>query len=293
MYTIYAKNRGLFVFFGLMSFFSFNTFAQVGIGTVNPNGILDVQSTTQGVVLPRVALTDTYLMAPVTNPQTGIIPPGTVVYNTNITSHGAIAGVSDDVSKGIYVWNGTQWMPQFTRKQYALYEQSVMNIRTQSNEGYRTIDNLDNRTFTANYTGTYRIELNVNYGSGQATVLTGGDKGLNTALQSGLFRFSINGGTDYKYIPAGAYANAYKASGGGPNGRSEGNYFGIWKQYTLVYKVSLTKGDVLNLRLAFDQNDAPEFENNGNANNTDGSFNGGDGHVGFDIPCSIEISFMD
>ena len=33
------------------------TYAQVGIGTTTPNGALEITSTTQGIVPPRVALT--------------------------------------------------------------------------------------------------------------------------------------------------------------------------------------------------------------------------------------------
>ena len=40
------------------------SFAQVGINTTSPNGILDINSTSQGVVLPRLALTATTVMAP-------------------------------------------------------------------------------------------------------------------------------------------------------------------------------------------------------------------------------------
>lgn len=55
---------------------SFTSFAQVGIGTVSPNGALDVTSTTAGLVLPRVAN-----VAAVTNPQGGAIVNGTMVYD--------------------------------------------------------------------------------------------------------------------------------------------------------------------------------------------------------------------
>ncbi len=75
--------------------------AQVGIGTVNPTAALDVQSSTGGLLAPRVALTNTLISAPVLNPQGGLLPAGTMVYNINTIA---------DVSPGYYYWNGTLWV---------------------------------------------------------------------------------------------------------------------------------------------------------------------------------------
>ena len=44
------------------------TFGQVGIGTTSPNAQLDITSTTQGLLIPRVDLTSLTVQAPVTNP---------------------------------------------------------------------------------------------------------------------------------------------------------------------------------------------------------------------------------
>lgn len=76
----------------------------VGVGQTLPKGILDIDATDRGVVFPRVALTASNVQAPVINPQTGTIPAGTVIYNT------ATAGTSpNNVSPGLYFWNGTRW----------------------------------------------------------------------------------------------------------------------------------------------------------------------------------------
>ncbi len=71
--------------------------AQVGIGTNTPDAssMLEVSSTTKGLLLPRVALTGSSSASPVTSPATGL-----VVYNTATAS---------DVVPGIYYWNGTAW----------------------------------------------------------------------------------------------------------------------------------------------------------------------------------------
>ncbi|RVU90386.1 hypothetical protein EH230_05435 [Flavobacterium columnare] len=78
---------------------------QVGIGTVTPEGILDLNSNTNGLVPPRVELTASNIQAPVLNPQGGAIVAGTIVYNT------ATAGVSpNDVIPGFYYWDGSKWL---------------------------------------------------------------------------------------------------------------------------------------------------------------------------------------
>ncbi len=64
-------------------------FSQVGIGTTAPKGALDVTSTTDGLLMPRVALSNT-TTATVVTPTTSEL-----VYNT------ATAG---DVTPGFYYW---------------------------------------------------------------------------------------------------------------------------------------------------------------------------------------------
>lgn len=122
------------------------TIAQVGINTTTPNGILEINSNNSGVALPRLVLTATDRMAPATNPQGGTIPAGTVIYNTATTKN-----TSNNVSPGIYVWNGNSWIAQFTKKQTSFYETSATNIRTRSNEGSKNITDLVNRSFTQNF----------------------------------------------------------------------------------------------------------------------------------------------
>ena len=81
-------------------------FSQVGIGTIVPKGALDVTSSTNGVVLSNVALTDTSVALPVVNPQGGVIVAGTLVWNT------ATAGVGpNNVIPGYYYWDGSLWIP--------------------------------------------------------------------------------------------------------------------------------------------------------------------------------------
>ena len=72
------------------------TKAQIGIGTTAPNAALDVTSTTDGLLIPRIALTITTAATPLTTPTTS-----EMVYNTATVA---------DVTPGYYYWDGTKWV---------------------------------------------------------------------------------------------------------------------------------------------------------------------------------------
>lgn len=79
--------------------FHFITFSQVDIGTTVPAGALDITSTSNGLLIPRVALTARNVAAPVVNPQGGALANATLVYNT------ATSGTSpNNVIPGFYYW---------------------------------------------------------------------------------------------------------------------------------------------------------------------------------------------
>jgi hypothetical protein len=76
--------------------------AQTGIGTTtpSPSAKLEVFSTNQGFLPPRIALSATNATNPVTSPATGLL-----VYNT------ATNGTTpNNVAPGYYYWNGTAWV---------------------------------------------------------------------------------------------------------------------------------------------------------------------------------------
>lgn len=86
-------------------FFTTIGYSQVGVGTTTPRGSFEVNSTTQGMVLPSVALTSKAVAAPVINPAGGALAVNTLVYNT------ATAGIApNNVVPGYYYWNGSQWV---------------------------------------------------------------------------------------------------------------------------------------------------------------------------------------
>jgi len=70
--------------------------AQVGIGTLSPQGALDITSSTDGLLIPRVALTITTSALPLTSPTTSEL-----VYNSATVA---------DVTPGYYYWNGSIWV---------------------------------------------------------------------------------------------------------------------------------------------------------------------------------------
>lgn len=79
--------------------------AQVGVGTTTPAGALDINSSTNGLILPRVSLTALNVSAPVVNPQGGALVVGTLVWNT------ATAGsIPNNVVPGMYYWEGARWI---------------------------------------------------------------------------------------------------------------------------------------------------------------------------------------
>ncbi len=74
--------------------------SQVGLGTTTPNAALDINSSSNGILIPRVALTAKNLSAPVVNPQGGLLINSTLVYNT------VVSGVfPNNVFPGFYFWN--------------------------------------------------------------------------------------------------------------------------------------------------------------------------------------------
>lgn len=76
--------------------------AQVGIGTTNPRGALEVNSSTNGLIIPRVALTSINTALPVVNPAGGVIINGTLVWNTS-----TVTGV---LKPGYYYWFSNEWI---------------------------------------------------------------------------------------------------------------------------------------------------------------------------------------
>ncbi|MES2591884.1 MAG: tail fiber domain-containing protein [Bacteroidota bacterium] len=79
-----------------------NSNGNVGVGTSTPNvsALMDLTSTSKGILIPRVALTGTTDATTIASAATSLL-----VYNT------ATAGISPaNVVPGYYYWNGTKWI---------------------------------------------------------------------------------------------------------------------------------------------------------------------------------------
>jgi hypothetical protein len=250
--------------------------AQVGIGTVTPDGVLDLNNDSgtnnYGLVLPRVSLSRTDVASPVLNPQGGNPAIGTVVYNTATTSFG-----SESVYPGIYMWDGIDWVNEFPKKEATIYKQFLVTgggpwLRTITTGSYQNIPNMVGRTFTPTYSGTYKIEVSVNFGSGQVN-----DNGSSTdvAVQKGIFRFTFDGTEEF--IPMQSWST-HNGSGT--------KYYDIWEQASVVYYKELVAGTPYTFSLHSDQTDSSGFMNSGNSGD-------GMGWIGRDLPCSVEFVYLD
>ncbi|MGO3184574.1 MAG: hypothetical protein ACTIJ9_17230 [Aequorivita sp.] len=104
MKNIYPQKIKVFVFFSFLFLLSFDAFAQVGIGTTDPNAnaLLDIDATDTpgGLLLPRIALTGASSFAPLAAHVAGM-----TVYNTATAGTGA-----NTVTPGYYYNDGTQWV---------------------------------------------------------------------------------------------------------------------------------------------------------------------------------------
>lgn len=88
METTYVKKLFFLLPLFILLFSPFVLNAQVGINTTDPDGILDVNSSTSGIVLPRIALNSTDVAGPVLNPQGGELATGTCGLQYKYYFHG-------------------------------------------------------------------------------------------------------------------------------------------------------------------------------------------------------------
>lgn len=99
------KNLYLFVFANLFSLF----YAQVGINTETPNGatVLDITSTSKGILIPR--LTDLQRDATLADNNTATVPPAGVV-NSSLAPGTLIFNTTQSAFQ---FWDGTVWRQLF------------------------------------------------------------------------------------------------------------------------------------------------------------------------------------
>jgi hypothetical protein len=81
----------------LLTNFVFSQNVGIGIATPDASAKLHVSSTSSGLLIPNVTLTDVSVAAPITSPATGLL-----VWNTNVS-------VTGGTGSGYYYWNGVSW----------------------------------------------------------------------------------------------------------------------------------------------------------------------------------------
>ncbi len=84
----------------IMLLLTTNLYSQVGISTTSPEAALDVKSSNNGMLIPRVALTSNTDILTVISPNASALVESTLVYHTGTT------GLTD---AGFYYWKGGQW----------------------------------------------------------------------------------------------------------------------------------------------------------------------------------------
>lgn len=172
----------LFVFYG------FYATAQVGIGTTVPNGALDVTSTNNGLLIPRVALTATNAAAPLTAPTTSEL-----VYNT------ATAGViPNNVTPGYYYWNGAAWIRLLSTQNndWSVTGNTGLNGGNTTTAGTNFVGTLDNQNIDFRTNNVYRARIS-NLGEffvGTLNTVITGD--LMNAVGNAAFPWAVNGYTN-------------------------------------------------------------------------------------------------
>lgn len=267
------------IFALLMVIGQFPSWGQIGIGTSNPQGLLDI-SMTQGFVYPRVELSNTQT-ASITTPDGNPPVTGTMVYNTRNNGTDASA-----VYPGLYQWNGTEWVAQFDKKDNKIYIQNN-NLSTGHSVGEQGIS-FDSKTFVPQYYGTYKIKVSLHFGGGKMDLPTSAepdDQHANFGAQGGDFIFSFNGQNHTVSMKS--------FSGNNNDALFDG---GDLKEYTNAYnqaqftilETDLIPGETYNIGLTFEQLIASGFVSDG-AISTDGS-----GHIDIngDLGCVIEISYI-
>jgi hypothetical protein len=270
-------------------------YSQIGIGTTTPQGAVDLAGSNYGLLFPRVALTGTTDITTITNPNGGNITAGTVVFNTQNTTTG-----SNDVQVGIYAYDGTSWVPQFTREDYVIYKQTggcqrapIENFPLTYSSG-NAISGLDTQIFTPKFSGRYRIEVKTNFGAGKIEDFTTGDESyISLATAEGAFFFKLNGAggididpdsSSYDYQEGWSYTHSY-SSENDRNGTSIESY-NVPHHGTLVYYLYLIGGEPYTYSLRHKTvTGQGYFQNNGTSGD-------GMGHLGHDLPCSVEFQFI-
>ncbi|NND62103.1 MAG: hypothetical protein HKN48_02795 [Flavobacteriaceae bacterium] len=271
----------------VLSFLLLTTFvsAQVGLSNSNPEGLLDVTSTTTGVVYPQIALSSTTTET-VLNPNGGSIVAGTVIYNTATAGSGTTA-----VRPGIYIWNGSEWISQFHRREYKMCSQNG-DLRPGSDDllnpvlGDQVIP-FDSNSFTPDITGNYLVTVTVHYGGGRLDPPNyANDQHVNFNSSEGEYDFTFNGTTHNFTLKSFSGSNDDRLFDGG----SFNEHINSTNQTIYTVSEALTRSTLYPFTLTFNQVNADGFEANGD----NILLEDGRGYITQDgaIKCTVEFKFI-
>lgn len=188
-------------------------FSQVGVGTNVPAGALDITSTTNGIVIPRVILTAKNVAAPVVNPQGGALVSGTLVWNTNTAGT-----IPNNVIPGFYYWDAltSAWIAVggTNSNNWTLNGNTGVNGGNATTAGTNYIGTTDNQNLDIHTNNTYvaRFSSLGEFFLGTLSTTLPGD--LMNGVGNASFPFAVNGYTSY--------------NGAGVYGQRQGTAAGIW-----------------------------------------------------------------
>ncbi|MBK5214301.1 MAG: hypothetical protein JJE55_11650 [Flavobacteriaceae bacterium] len=240
-------------FLCLLSLFSFNVFAQVGIGTTNPstNSLLeigDATTTTKGLLLPRVNLTGTANFVPMAAHVQGM-----VVYNKN---------TAGNVTPGYYYNDGTQWVRiGSSNGDWALLGNTNTTPGTSVGQNYLGTTDAKNLVFAT--AGAERAKISGTTGNtviGTTTLPTDIKLEVSGGTNSGVFGHSDNvggylgkqgnitigiptqtmlGAGVYATNPTAGYTSVFAQSTGNATVAASINYSSVWiANYNYVQNAS-------------------------------------------------------
>lgn len=186
--------------FVLIAFiFNLQLNAQVAINptgsAANSSAMLDVYSTTKGLLIPRVALTSTSSASPTTSPEVSLL-----VYNT---------ATANDVIPGYYYWDGSKWV----RLQATGTGIQKLSTVTKTTSG--AIAKTDNMVFAS---GDITLTL---------PAVTSEDNGLEISVKdigTHMDVITVTGATGTEYIDASLSSTLYK-NWGKTYVAKDGNWF--------------------------------------------------------------------
>lgn len=216
----------------LLLFLTTLTKAQVGVGTTAPKAALDITSNTNGLLIPRIALTATNVAAPVVNPATGnnVLEVGTIVFNTATT-----AG-NFGVIPGIYFWDGTNWISQVHRYYKNTFTQTTDLTVPTTASTYSNIVGLNNKSFVAPYSGEYNFIFTGYLGAGTVDSNSG-----KMGFVEGNFKLTINGVDYRKYSHSTSFYNSDTMM----------DYYELFNESNINVNIYLTAGQTCTLNASY------------------------------------------